>query len=102
MQVRLKVFDSNNGQRIGYAEAIAGYVAPCSRSFFSIPSFRRCTVIWKVASYLPLAQIMDMSGNSSNEASDSDDSFDESNRRYEDIILRAGQHGTGASGANGW
>ena len=45
---------------------------------------------------------MDMSGNSSNEASDSDDSFDESNRRYEDIILRAGQHGTEASGANGW
>ena len=45
---------------------------------------------------------MDMSGNSSNEASDSDDSFDESNRRYEDIILRAGQHGTESSGANGW
>ena len=44
---------------------------------------------------------MDMSGNSSNEASDSDDFFDESNRRYEDIILRAGQHGTEASGANG-
>ena len=33
---------------------------------------------------------MDMSGNSSNEASDSDDSFDESNRRYEEIILCAG------------
>ena len=45
---------------------------------------------------------MDMSGNSSNEASDSDDSFDESNGRNEDNILRAGQHGTEASGANGW
>ena len=45
---------------------------------------------------------MDMSGNSSNKASDSDDSFDESNRRYEDIILRAGQHGTKSSGENGW
>ena len=43
-----------------------------------------------------------MSGNSPNEASDSDDSFDESNRRYEDIIIRAGQHGTEASGANSW
>ena len=39
---------------------------------------------------------MDMSGNSSNEASDSDDYFDESNRRYEYIMLRAGQHGTKA------
>ena len=47
-------------------------------------------VIWKAASSLPLAQIMDMSGNSSNEASESDDSFDESNHRYEDIMLRAG------------
>ena len=45
---------------------------------------------------------MDMSSNSSNEASDSDDSFYESNCRYEDIILRARQHGTKASGANGW
>ena len=51
---------------------------------------------------VPSPQIMDMSGNSSNETSDSDDSFDESNRCYEDIILRVGQHGTEASGANGW
>ena len=28
MQVRLKVFDSNNGQRIGYEEAIAGAFPP--------------------------------------------------------------------------
>ena len=43
-----------------------------------------------------------MSGNSSNEASDSDDYFDESNHCYEDIILCAGQYGTKVSGANGW
>ena len=45
---------------------------------------------------------MDMYGNSSNEAPDSDNSFDESNRRYEDIILRSRQHGNEVSGANGW
>ena len=45
---------------------------------------------------------MDMSGNSANKAADSEDSFDESNRRYEDIILRAGQHGTEENGANSW
>ena len=43
-----------------------------------------------------------MSVNSSNEASEYEDSFNESNRRYEDIILRSGQHGNEVSGANGW
>ena len=45
---------------------------------------------------------MVFSGNSYNESSESDDTFDESNHCYEDIMLRAVQCGTKSSGANCW
>ena len=56
----------------------------------------------KPAPYLPFAQTTVFTGNSYNESSDSDDNFDESNHRYEDIMLRAGQYDTKSSGAKGW
>ena len=73
-----------------------------TQSFFSNPYIREGVIFSKAACSLHFAQTMVFSGNSYNKSSDSDDNFDESNHRYEGIMLRAGQYGTKLSGANGW
>ena len=56
----------------------------------------------KAARSLPFAQTTVFASNRYNKSSDADGNFDESNHRYEEIMLRAGQYGTKSSGANGW